>query len=257
LKRRLQLQLKNLVISVLYGTETGNSKKVASKLASVLKNKQHKVTLKALDQYTVTNLQKESVVYIVMSTHGDGEAPSAAKKFYDYLHTKPHDLSNIKYAVLALGDSSYPLFCKAGEDVDAKFKQDGATQILPLEKSDLDFYPVSEAWINNVVNNLPTSANALLPKQTKQASKNGKHFYKGVVKTHINLNDKGSAKETWHIEIGTDDAIYYLPGDSLGIVPPNADEDVYEIIKLLSANKDQTVHYKTKHLRCLIFSKPR
>lgn len=235
-----------LVVSVLYGTETGNSKKVASKLASVLKNKQHKVTLKALDQYPVTNLQKESVVYIVMSTHGDGEAPSAAKKFYDYLHTKQHDLSNVKYAVLALGDSSYPLFCKAGEDVDAKMKEYGATQILPLEKSDLDFYPVSEAWINNVVNNLPTSANALLPKQTKQASKNGKHFYKGVVRTHINLNDRGSAKETWHIEIGTDEAIYYLPGDSLGIVPPNTDEDVYEIIKLLSASKDQTVHYKNE-----------
>jgi len=235
-----------LVISVLYGTETGNSKKVASKLASVLKNKQHKVTLKALDQYSVTNLQKESVVYIVMSTHGDGEAPAAAKKFYDYLHTKQHDLSNVKYAVLALGDSSYPLFCKAGEDVDAKMKEYGATQILPLEQSDLDFYPVSETWINNVVNNLPTSANALLPKQTKQASKNGKHFYKGIVKTHINLNDKGSAKETWHIEIGTDEAIYYLPGDALGIVPPNTDEDVQEIIKLLSANKDQTVHYKNE-----------
>lgn len=242
-----QVATEKLVISVLYGTETGNSKKVASKLASVLKNKQHKVTLKALDQYTVTNLQKEGIVYIVMSTHGDGEAPAAAKKFYDYLYAKQHDLSNLKYAVLALGDSSYPLFCKAGEDVDAKLKQLGGAQILPLEKSDLDFYPVSETWINNVINNLPSSANALLAKpQTKQASKNGKHFYKGIVRTHINLNDRDSAKETWHIEIGTDESIYYLPGDSLGIVPSNTDDEVSEIIKLLSADEKQTVHYRNE-----------
>src|SRR5579885_312278 len=52
-----------LVISVLYGTETGNSKKIASKLASVLKTKQHKVTLKALDQYNVDNIKKESFAF--------------------------------------------------------------------------------------------------------------------------------------------------------------------------------------------------
>lgn len=233
-----------LVITVVYGTETGNSKKIAAKLTSVLKSKQHKVTLKALDQYNVSNLQKESTLYVVMSTHGDGEAPSAAKKFYDHLYAKQHDLSNLKYAVLALGDSSYPLFCKAGEDVDIRLDELGAIRLLPLEKSDLDFYPVSEAWISNIVNHLPTTANLLAPKPQPKQARNGKHFYKGVVKTHINLNDKGSLKETFHIEIGTEEAIYYLPGDSLGIVPVNTDEDVLEILNLLSADKNKTVTYK-------------
>jgi len=235
-----------LVISVLYGTETGNSKKIATKLASVLKSKQHKVTLKALDQYNVANLQKESTLYIIMSTHGDGEPPAAAKKFYDFVHSKQHDLKGLKYAVLALGDSSYPLFCKAGEDIDVKLQRDGATQLLPLEKSDLDFYPVSEAWINNVINNLPTTANLLGPKPEQKHGKSGKHFYQGVVRTHINLNDRNSSKETWHIEIATDEAIYYLPGDSLGIVPPNTDEDVNEIIGLLSADKNRKITYKNE-----------
>ncbi len=57
-----------LVISVLYGTETGNSKKIASKLASVLKAKQHKVTLKALEQYNVENLAKENLALIISQT---------------------------------------------------------------------------------------------------------------------------------------------------------------------------------------------
>lgn len=234
-----------LVITVLYGTETGNSKKISAKLATALKAKQHKVTLTALDQYAASNLSTEKNVFIVMSTHGDGEPPAAAKKFYDHLHRKQHDLKNIKYAVLALGDSSYPLFCKAGEDVDARLQQSGAKQILPLQKSDLDFYAVAEEWINNVLNNLSRPSNAQpLQNLPKSQAKNGKQFYKGKIKAHVNLNDTGSLKQTFHIEISSESDIHYLPGDSLGIIPANTDEDVQEIISLLSAYKNQTIEFK-------------
>ena len=236
-----------LVISVLYGTETGNTKKISSKLATALKSKQHKVTITALDQYAVANLEKENLVFIIMSTHGDGEPPLAAKKFYDYLQNSKNNFKNLKYAVLALGDTSYPLFCKAGEDVDARLKELGAKQVLPIEKLDTDFYAPSEVWINNVLNNLSAlSAGTPLSNQPKQPIKHVKAFYKGKIKTHINLNDKGSSKETFHIEIASDDGIYYLPGDSLGIVPPNKDEDVNEILSLISANKNQTIQYKNE-----------
>ena len=53
--------VKKLTISVLYGTETGNSKKISSKLAAALKSKQHKVTVTGLDQYAVANLEKEKL----------------------------------------------------------------------------------------------------------------------------------------------------------------------------------------------------
>ncbi|HVX25720.1 MAG TPA: flavodoxin domain-containing protein [Parafilimonas sp.] len=235
-----------LTISVLYGTETGNSKKVSAKLATALKSKQHKVTISALDQYAVANLEKESLVFIVMSTHGDGEPPEAARKFYNALHEKSLNLENLKYAVLALGDSSYPLFCKAGEDVYAHLQTLNAQPILPLEKADADFYAASEVWITNVLENLPIGAKAKQPIAPKQNTKAGKHFYKGVVTKHINLNDKGSGKETFHIEIKSREGIYYLPGDSLGIVPFNTDEDVDEILSLLSADKSQIIKYKNE-----------
>ena len=235
-----------LTISVLYGTETGNSKKISSKLAAALKSKQHKVTITALDQYNIANLEKESLVFFIMSTHGDGEPPLAAKKFYDALHNKKYNVGNLKYAVLALGDSSYPLFCKAGEDIDARLQVLDAQQILPLEKADADFYAASEVWISNVLDNLPTGTKAKPAIAPKQNTKAGKHFYKGVVTKHVNLNDKGSGKETWHIEINSNEGIYYLPGDSLGIVPVNTDDDVYEILSLLSVERAQTIKYKNE-----------
>ena len=242
----LNAATEKLVISVLYGTETGNSKKISAKLATALKSKQHKVTVTALDQYQLSNLSNENLVFIIMSTHGDGEPPLAAKKFYDHLHAKQHDLKNLKYAVLALGDVSYPLFCKAGEDVDARLKKLGAKQVLPIEKLDTDFYAPSEAWINNVLNNLTAlSTGSLLTTQPKKAVKHVKTFYKGKIKTHLNLNDKGSSKETFHIEIASD-GVYYLPGDSLGIIPSNSDDDVNEILNLLSANKNKAIQYKNE-----------
>jgi sulfite reductase (NADPH) flavoprotein alpha-component len=241
--------VEKLVISVLYGTETGNSKKISAKLAAALKSKQHKVTLTALDHYSPSNLEKESIVFIVISTQGDGEPPAAAKKFYNHLHNKEHDLQHLKYAVLALGDSSYPLFCKAGEDVDARLQQSGAKQVLPVEKLDTDFYAPSETWINNILNNLFVTKTGPLPvSQPNQTGKHKKTFYNGTIKTHLNLNDKGSSKETWHIEISSDEGIYYLPGDSLGVVPSNTDEDVHSIINLLGAYKNQTIKYKEETL---------
>lgn len=239
--------VEKLVISVLYGTETGNSKKISSKLAAALKAKQHKVTVTALDQYNVANLAKEKNVLIIMSTHGDGEPPLAAKKFYDYLHAKQLDLNHLNYAVLALGDSSYPLFCKAGEDVDARLSLSGAKQILALEKVDADFYPASETWINNVLDGLQNLSNEAIIVQ-KPVPKTGKQFYKGVVKAHINLNDKGSSKETWHVEIQTKEGIYYLPGDSLGIVPINTDDEVNEILNLLKVYNAKKVNYKNEEI---------
>ncbi|MEJ7671671.1 MAG: flavodoxin domain-containing protein [Chitinophagaceae bacterium] len=74
--------------------------------------------VQSLDQYRLNDLSKEEYFLAVISTHGDGEPPAAAKKFYDHVHQNGFKLDKLKYSVLALGDTSYPLFCKAGEDVD-------------------------------------------------------------------------------------------------------------------------------------------
>ena len=97
--------------TVVYGTETGNSKKAATDFSSRLKKQGVQSKVKSLDQYRITDLSKESCLLVIMSTQGDGEPPAAAKKFYDYLHQNEAKLEHLKYGVLALGDSAYPLFC--------------------------------------------------------------------------------------------------------------------------------------------------
>ena len=138
--------------TVVYGTESGNSKKVAVDMTSKLKKQGVQVKTKSLDQYKVADLQKENCLFVVMSTQGDGEPPATAKKFYDYILQNEVQLNQLKYGVLALGDSSYPLFCKAGEDVDERLEKLGAERIIPMRKCDTDFEPDANAWIDELIN---------------------------------------------------------------------------------------------------------
>ncbi|MDQ2751896.1 MAG: flavodoxin domain-containing protein, partial [Bacteroidota bacterium] len=197
--------------TVVYGTESGNSKKVANDLSTKIKKQGLQVKTKSLDQYKTADLAKENCLLVVMSTQGDGEPPAAAKKFYEYLLSNEIKLDKLKYGVLALGDSSYPLFCKAGEDVDERLANLGAQRILAMKKCDTDFEPEASEWIDEILNTALRTASASQPTivaKTKQAS-TGKKIYNGKIATRINLNDRGSNKETYHLEITAEDDIHY------------------------------------------------
>src|SRR5215213_5217046 len=98
-------------ITIAYGTETGNSKKLASEFAAKAKKNGINAKVISLDQYRLNDLPKEEYFLSIVSTHGEGDPPAAAKKFYDHIHTNGFKLDKLKYGVLALGDTSYPLFC--------------------------------------------------------------------------------------------------------------------------------------------------
>jgi sulfite reductase (NADPH) flavoprotein alpha-component len=110
-------------ITIAYGTETGNSKKLAYEFAAKAKKKGINAKLVGLEQYRLNDLPKEEYFFTVISTQGDGEPPAAAKKFYDHLYDGSLRLDRMKYSVLALGDTAYPLFCKAGEDIDQQLQK--------------------------------------------------------------------------------------------------------------------------------------
>src|SRR5215211_7859689 len=141
-------------ITIAYGTETGNAKKLATNFAAKAKKNGIQSKLVGLDQYRLTDLPKEEWFFTIISTQGDGEPPATAKKFYDHLYQNNLSLSKLKYGVLALGDTAYPLFCKAGEDVDAQFQKLGATRVVPLQKLDTDYENEADDWFNNLLSTL-------------------------------------------------------------------------------------------------------
>jgi sulfite reductase (NADPH) flavoprotein alpha-component len=136
-------------LTIAYGTETGNSKKLATDLVTIAKQKKLLTKLVSLDQYRLSDLVKEEYFVTVISTQGEGDPPPAAQKFYDHIHQNGFQLPQLKFSVLALGDTSYPLFCKAGEDVDSQLEKLGGKRIVPIQKCDLDYQADAERWFHN------------------------------------------------------------------------------------------------------------
>jgi sulfite reductase (NADPH) flavoprotein alpha-component len=235
-------------ITIVYGTETGNSKRLATSFASKAKKNGINAKVVGMDQYRMNDLGKEEYFFSIVSTHGDGEPPAAAKKFYDHIHQNGFQLPKLKYGVLALGDTSYPLFCKTGEDVDNQLQNLGGSRILPLQKCDIDFDEDANSWFDNALKALSSNGSAATvttPSTTKKPA--GKKIYTSTVLTNINLNDVGSAKETYHLELSAED-IDYKPGDSIGIVPENPMHVVDAIISRGGIEREKPMGYKNEVL---------
>lgn len=222
---------------LLYGTETGNSKKVASQLLASFKK--NKIQAKAIDvfQFDISKLEKESLVLFVMSTQGEGEFPQNAVSFYENLKNADINLSKVSYAVFGLGDSSYPLFCNAGVLLDEVLAEKGANRLLPLVTADVDFADLVVNWENDLLEVFKNQGKSEVVTKTTVATINKKN-YTGIISHKIILNDKESNKETYHIEIESDDEIVYEPGDSLGVFPKNDDLE----IQIIAAYFDDNNH---------------
>lgn len=231
-------------ITIAYGTETGSAKKLATHFAATAKKQGVPVKLVGLDQYRLGDLPREEYFLTVVSTHGEGEPPAAARKFYDHIHANGFKLQNFKYGVLALGDTSYPLFCKAGEDVDAQLNKLGGERLVDLKKCDTDYEEEARRWFEEALAKLTASGTAAPAAQPAAPKKTtGKKIYTGTVLTNINLNDRGSGKQTHHIEIAAE-GLDYEPGDALGILPVNPRPVVEKVLSLTGTEGAQPVPYK-------------
>ena len=238
-------------ITIVYGTETGNSKRLATDFASKAKQQRIHAKVIGMDQYRLADLTKEEYLLAVISTHGEGEPPLAAKKFYDHIHQNGFKLNSLRYSVLALGDTSYPLYCKTGEEVDEQLNKLGGIRIAPLQKCDVEYEADANGWFNGVLEKLASPKTVSSQKELSVndapvvVKKAGKQTYTGRVITKINLNDRGSSKETWHIEIAAD-GIEYQCGDSIGIVPENPSAIVSEIIAVAGVDSSKIVSFKNE-----------
>ncbi|BAR92099.1 diflavin oxidoreductase [Blattabacterium cuenoti] len=219
-------------ITLVYGTETGNAKNLAFDIYEKAKKEKIKIQLISLDQYCLKNLEKEDYFFIVMSTHGEGEPPFSAKSFFDFIHhNKNLFLNNMKYSVLALGDKSYTYFCKAGEDVDKRLHDIGATRIIPLYKCDVDYENQAYKWFSEILN--------FFKKKNEIYTKKKNHKICGKILKNIILNNqgKGSNKEIHHIEIFVSNKIEYSPGDSIGVFPENPSKERDRVIEYVKKNR--------------------
>lgn len=243
-------------VQILYGSQTGNSKKVAQKVAALVQEQGWDVTVTDLADYATKNLKTTQIALFVASTQGEGTPPTAAESFYEWLHSaRAPKLPDLQFAVCSLGDSSYLKFCQTGKDFDARLEALGASRLAPRVDCDLDYEDAAEQWAAAVVSSLKTVAGAQpvavlkeqLPTPAYVAGFNRKNPYHAPVLEKIRLNGRGSAKETYHIELGLEESgLVYEPGDSLGILAHNSDRLVEQVLAAAKLSGAEQIEYDGK-----------
>ncbi|MEW4088330.1 assimilatory sulfite reductase (NADPH) flavoprotein subunit [Bacillus altitudinis] len=263
-------------VTVLYGSQTGNSEGLAKKTAQHLEDKGFQVTLSSMSDFKPNNLKKINNLLVIVSTHGEGDPPDNALSFHEYVHgRRAPKLDHLSFSVLSLGDSSYEFFCQTGKEFDERFKELGGTRLFDRVDCDLDYDEPFSEWLQGVASSLSEGEAVSLPQESAGANNQAvseysrtNPFYAEVLE-NINLNGRGSNKETRHLELSLEGSgLVYEPGDSLGIYPTNDPALVDELIQTCGWNEEEsvTVHKNgdtlplkealTSHFEITVLTKP-
>lgn len=148
----LALSLSMATVQIFYGSETDTALDLAEELGEALDEQGIAQEVIDMRDAAPRDLVNSGCVVIITSTFGDGEPPYNARDYHADLHKEEMPrLETLKYAVLALGDRSYPHYCQCGKDFDERLHALGATRILERHECDGDPAPTFSEWQPKVI----------------------------------------------------------------------------------------------------------
>lgn len=239
-------------LNILYGSHTGNCEALAHSFAQLAKEQGIEAEVADMSSFKTRDLKKINNLAVLVSTHGIGEPPVQAEDLHGFLHSKKaFDLSHINFSVLALGDSSYVDFCQTGKDFDAILEKLGAKRIADRIDCDVDFEDDAQAWQTALLSKLTAATETAAPQTvqvngTKVADAapvyNRKNPFEATILEKINLNGKGSSKETIHLELDiAGSGLTYEPGDALGVYGANSPALIEGVLKATNFSGNEQV----------------
>lgn len=231
-------------ICILYGSQTGNSESVAHDAAQLAKAHGLNPGILSMDEIEADTFIGLEYLLIITSTYGEGEMPDNAQMLWETISSDDSiDLANMNYSVLALGDTSYDMFCQAGKDWDQRLEKLGAKRLYDRIDCDVDFDEAAENWISNVIPLMADGSATItvdsnsMPATAKYGRKNP---FPGKLVANRLLTSPDSSKEIRHYEISiADSGLSYEAGDALNVVPVNCPELVADIIKSIGCSGDE------------------
>ncbi|HEU0162084.1 MAG TPA: assimilatory sulfite reductase (NADPH) flavoprotein subunit [Rhizomicrobium sp.] len=236
-------------ITILYGSETGNSAGLARDFASRLQAAGVAARAVDMDSYKVRALKEERILLVITSTHGEGDPPQSALNFFEFIEgRKAPRLPGLRFSVLALGDSTYEKYCEAGKRLDRRLEELGATRLAPRIDCDVDYEAPAVQWMTVLEPLLPknsgppsaVAARTAVPAAAARFDK--RHPFDAPVIENLVLTGRGSSKETRHVELSlAGSGLAYAPGDALGLFARNDAELVEAILNHAGLSGDTPV----------------
>ena len=247
------------VLNILFGTQTGNAEGLALDTAGVAKTYGLDAKVQGLDEVDIKDFQNMKNVIVSIATYGEGEMPDNAELFWkDLVSPEMPKLPEMRFGVLALGDTGYDEFCRAGKLIDMRLEQLGASRIISRQDCDVDYEDIAASWISDAVPKLTNNLSRSDPgeKSTRVRSEwNRKNPFPARLSLNKLLSKNGSGKEIRHYEVDiSDSGIEYSAGDVINVLPINNSKLVSLIIERLDIDPSYIPDGKEQSLEILLTS---
>ena len=238
-------------LTVLYGTESGNSETLADRAVKEAKKRGFQAVMKNMADLSAGDLAKMPNLLVIVSTWGDGEPPETASAFYKEFMTAEVALTNVRFSVCALGDTSYEKFCQTGKDIDARLAALSGTRVADRQDCDVDYEEAFTGWLERSLTALaPAGSAAVVAAPVASAAAPVAEFGKknpfaAELLDSVMLNGEGSIKETLHMEFSlAGSGMTYEPGDALAVVAINAPDTVQAILDAAKLSGNEEIETK-------------
>ncbi|BCT88392.1 PepSY domain-containing protein [Acinetobacter variabilis] len=203
---------------ITYASQTGVSEQLAWRTATALQEARQPVSVKAVQQLSLADLQQAEQVLFVASTYGTGEAPDLASSFEKKILSAKADLSHLNYAVLALGSQEYPdTYCSFGHRIDQWLQQNGAKQLFKTIEVDNANNEHIQQW---------TNALAHVTQFELQDMGIDKTFDQWTLSKRELLNPDSLGAPAFNIELVPQHEAVWQAGDIAEIQPGNSPERI-------------------------------
>ncbi|MFT5711913.1 MAG: sulfite reductase (NADPH) flavoprotein alpha-component [Glaciecola sp.] len=240
-------------LTILYGSQTGNSKGVANNYKASALEQGYQANVVSMSDYKPRQLKNETHLVVIVSTHGEGDAPDDAVELFEFLASKKAPrVPNLKFAVVGLGDTSYEFFCQTGKDFETRLLSLGATALVERLDCDVDYDAAVADWtvslnaklrdeltpvVTEKIINLTPAANAVA-----ESLYNKKSPFAANLSASLKITGRDSVKDIRHIEISLEDSgIIYKPGDALGVWFSNDEAVAQRILFATSTNAEDKI----------------
>ncbi|WP_308163559.1 bifunctional nitrate reductase/sulfite reductase flavoprotein subunit alpha [Microbacterium flavum] len=226
-------------VTVLWASQTGNAEDFAATTAAALGRRGVPARVLSMIDARVADLVDVRRLLVITSTFGDGGPPDNGADFWGQLSAEGAPaLDDLRYAVLAMGDSSYDDFCGHGRSVDDRLGALGATALVPRVDCEPDFADAASAWLEQVLGALTNTNGAdatTVPTTAPAEPVAARRLFtranpvRAALVTNVLLSGPGSGKEVRQIGLDlADSGAEYEAGDSLGVICSNASGVVNE-----------------------------
>lgn len=228
-----------------YASQSGMAQQLAQSSAKQLQQAGFSVALAELNQLTQQQLNQYQKALFVVSTYGEGEAPDNASQFYQLAQQWQSSLSQLQFAVLALGDRSYQQFCAFGHWLQQWLHSREAKALQPLLELDSSERqsPALTQW-----QQLLSGFTATLTAQQTSVIDTGTTWLQASLSSRYIANPASTGLPCYIVKLQPPAGTQWQAGDIVDIQPENSKCSVALWLTRHQINGCQAVHYQGRHI---------